>query len=206
MQGADQLVQIVDRAMAEAVRKSGPWLACRIGCTECCIGPFPITQLDALRLREGLAELEKREPERAARVLGRARASVERIAAEFPQNPIESVLTIDEAAAEEPCPALDPQTGACDLYAARPLTCRTFGPPVRLPGEPSLALCALCFRGASEEEIEACSVEVDFALEEGLLHQLSATTGASGDTIVAFALAKFGADAATPPHSSHHRI
>ena len=27
---------------------------------------------------------------------------------------------------DEPCPVLDPATGACDLYAARPMTCRIF--------------------------------------------------------------------------------
>jgi hypothetical protein len=37
------LVQIVDSAMAEAARRSGDWLVCRPGCTQCCIGPFAIT-------------------------------------------------------------------------------------------------------------------------------------------------------------------
>ena len=52
------LIQIVDSALAEATRRSGRWLVCRPGCTQCCIGAFPINQLDALRLRRGLAELE----------------------------------------------------------------------------------------------------------------------------------------------------
>ena len=26
---------------------------------------------------------------------------------------------------DEPCPGLDPDTGGCDLYDARPMTCRT---------------------------------------------------------------------------------
>jgi Fe-S-cluster containining protein len=174
VKGANQLVQIVDQAMAEAVRKSGSWLACRIGCHECCIGPFPITQLDALRLRAGLAELETDDPERAARVLQRARASVER--------------ALDETDEDEPCPALDPETGACDLYAARPITCRMFGPAVREPGGQSLAVCELCFRGATDEEIAACAVEIDPNLETDLLQELEKTTGASGDTTVALAL------------------
>lgn len=193
MRGADQLVQIVDQAMAEAVRRSGSWLACHIGCYECCIGPFPITQLDGLRLRTGLAELETRDPERAARVLRRARASVERMRSEFPQNPVETVLALDEGADDEPCPALDPETGACDLYDARPITCRTFGPAVRQPGGSSLAICELCFRGASGEEIAACAVEVDPGnLEAELLQELERATGAHGDTIVAFALTECG--------------
>ncbi|HEV3332707.1 MAG TPA: YkgJ family cysteine cluster protein [Bryobacteraceae bacterium] len=172
-----ELVQIVDRTMAEAVRKGGSWIACRIGCHECCIGPFPITQLDAVRLREGLTELKTREPERAARVLHRAHVYVDHLTAAFPDNPLEAALTVDEAAENEFCPALDPATGACDLYAARPITCRTFGPAVRFPGEPAARVCELCFHGATDDEIIACSVEIDTAPEAG------------GETIVAFALA-----------------
>ncbi len=166
-------MQIVDQAMAEAVRKSGSWLACRIGCHDCCLGPFPITQLDALRLRAGLAELQTDDPERAARVLRRARASVD---------------ALDETGEDDPCPALDPETGACDLYAARPITCRMFGPAVREPGGESLAVCELCFRGATDEEIAACAVEIDPTLESDLLQELEKTTGARGDTTVALAL------------------
>jgi hypothetical protein len=44
------LIQIVDSALAEAARRSGEWLVCRPGCTQCCIGVFPINQLDASRL------------------------------------------------------------------------------------------------------------------------------------------------------------
>jgi hypothetical protein len=57
MPGAEAPIQIVDTAMAEAARMSGAWLVCRPGRTDCCMGPFPITQLDARSLWEGLAEL-----------------------------------------------------------------------------------------------------------------------------------------------------
>jgi len=175
--GDQALIQIVDAAMADAVRRSGAWLACRPGCFECCIGPFPITGADALRLREGLADLAASDPGRAARVRRRARQSVERICREFPEDPLAAVLTVDEAAEDEPCPALDPATGTCDLYAARPVTCRTFGPAVSCGGE-ALAVCELCYRGASDEEIAASCVDLDFGdLEEG-----------EAETIVAFAL------------------
>ena len=186
-----ELVQIVDQAMAEAVRKSGSWIACRAGCYECCIGPFAITRLDAMRLRHGLAELEAHEPERAARILARARASVDRLRREFPHDPLQSVLTIDDAAEDEPCPALDPATGACDLYAARPITCRTFGPAVRFSerADQSLAVCELCYHGATEDQIAACAVEVDpDNLESKLLQKVEDSVGPCGDTTVAFAL------------------
>ena len=170
MSGDQALIQIVDAALAEAARKSGAWLACRPGCTECCMGPFPITQLDARRLREGLAELERRDRQRAARVRERARQAVAQLATD-----------------DDPCPALDPATGTCDLYAARPITCRIFGPPVRY-GSDAVGICELCFHGASDEEIAACQVEVDPGLESQLSNEVEESTGVSGETSVAFAL------------------
>lgn len=190
------LIQIVDAAMAEAARRSGPWLVCRVGCTECCIGPFPITQLDARRLRRGLTGLEAGDPERAGRVRERARRYVARITHDFPGDPRTGILAEGEeadarfadCANDEPCPALDPETGACDLYAARPITCRTFGPPVRAGAE-AVGVCELCFHGATDAEIAACEVESDpDGMESSLLEEIEATTGARGQTIVAFCL------------------
>jgi Fe-S-cluster containining protein len=195
--GDRALIQIVDAALAEAERKSGAWLVCRLGCTQCCIGPFPISQLDAERLRRGLAELDARDPQRGALVRERARQSVGRIWSSFPGDRATGILGENEEAEEqfagfaddEPCPALDPETGACDLYAARPITCRTFGPPVRC-GADAVGVCELCFIGASDHEIAACEVEADVEdLESALLKELEQTTGARGRTIVAFALA-----------------
>jgi len=166
-----QLVKIVDAALAEASRKSGPWLVCRPGCTQCCMGAFAITQLDALRLRRGLEELERSDPDRAARLRKRVRNSIARLGPQFPGNPETGILDEDEEAEErfvefadtndEPCPVLEPATGLCDLYSSRPITCRVFGPPVRSGPEGGLGVCELCFQGASDEEIAACEMEVD---------------------------------------------
>src|SRR5713101_5355513 len=89
------LVQIVDSALADATRKSGEWLVCRPGCTQCCIGPFPISQLDAARLRQGLVELGTDDPQRAARVRDRARDSVARLTHTFPGDPSTGILGED---------------------------------------------------------------------------------------------------------------
>jgi Fe-S-cluster containining protein len=89
---------------------------------------------------------------------------------------------------EEPCPALDPATGTCELYASRPITCRAFGPPVRSEG--GLGVCELCFHGATDEEIAGCEMEVDpDDLESKLLKELEQTSGRRGRTLIAFALA-----------------
>lgn len=195
-----QLVQIVDAALADAAHRSGAWLACRPGCTQCCIGPFAISQLDAARLRHGLEELAARDPQRALRVRARARESVNRLAATFPGDPSTGLLDEGEAAEEsfaefaddEACPALDPETGTCDMYAYRPMTCRTFGPPVRSGPEGGLGVCELCYHGASDDEIAACEMIPDpDDLESKVLQELENSTGARGNTIVAYCLALF---------------
>ncbi len=193
--GDQTLIQIVDGALADADRRSGSWIVCRPGCTQCCIGVFSISQLDAARLQQGLAELAHSEPERAARIRARARESVERLSGQFPGNPKTGVLDEGEQAEQrfadfandEPCPALDQASGLCDLYAYRPITCRAFGPPVR--SENGLGVCELCFHGATDEQIAACEMEVDPEdLESALLKELEAN-GRTGRTIIAFALA-----------------
>jgi Fe-S-cluster containining protein len=193
--GDGTLIQIVDAALADAARRSGEWLACRPGCTQCCVGVFAINQLDAARLQQGLARLEKTDPQRAGRIRSRARASVERLAVEFPGNAKTGVLDegpeADERFAEfandEVCPVLDPETGLCDLYDSRPMTCRTFGPPGRTEG--GLAVCELCFHGATDKEIAACEMVADPEdLEAELLKKLENRHGACGQTLVAFCL------------------
>jgi Fe-S-cluster containining protein len=192
-----QLVQIVDRALQETAAKSGDWLACRPGCTQCCIGPFAINQLDALRLREGLAALETSDPHRASRVRRRAQASVRRLRRDFPGDAKTGALDMSESgmrkfegfANDEPCPVLDPDTGLCDLYDYRPMTCRVFGPPVR--SEEGLGVCELCFKGATQKQIAACEMMADPEdLESTLLREVESKSGLKGDTIVAFCLNK----------------
>lgn len=197
LRASDQvLVQIVDSALADATRRSGSWLLCKAGCTQCCVGVFPISQLDAWRLRRGLAELQSREPARAERIRTRARDAVGRLAANFPGDPVNGVLYEGEEAErqfsifadDEVCPVLDPETGKCDLYESRPITCRVFGPPVR--SEDGLGVCELCFQGATEKEIASCEIRPDpDDLESVLVKKLENKIGVRGQTIIAFCLA-----------------
>lgn len=195
--GDRELVQIVDAALADATRRSGDWLVCRRGCTQCCMGVFAINQLDAARLRQGMAQLETHDPDRAARIRDRARESLARIGSGFPGDVTTGLLNEDQNSEErfldfandEPCPVLDPETGECDLYISRPLTCRVFGPPVRSGPEGGLGVCELCFHGATPEQIAACEMQVDpDNLEPRLLQQVEKSTGVRGNTIVAFAV------------------
>ncbi len=181
--------------LAEGIRRSGEWVVCRRGCTQCCIGPFAITPLDALRLREGMAGLEAAHPDRAQAVRDRAAEYVRAIEAVYPGDVRTGELWDDDGfpswTDNLPCPALDPAAGTCDLYDARPVTCRTFGPATRT-GENTVAACELCYEGATDEEIAACAVDVDAeGLEARLVEEL-ADHGVRGTTIVAFVLGRRG--------------
>jgi Fe-S-cluster containining protein len=144
-----------------------------------------------MRIRSGLSALLQTDAERGDRIRKRAAEYIAAIAGSYPGSPISGELYDEEALPEAmnnaACPALDPDTGYCDLYAVRPLTCRTFGPATRID-ENTYGACELCYVGASEDEIARCAVEFDTAgLEEELVSALEAA-GRSGNTIVAYAL------------------
>ena len=80
------------RLWPQTARRSGEWLVCRAGCTQCCVGVFAIHQLDVARLQAGMAALDRTDPERAAAVRERARNSIERLAPDFPGDPATGVL------------------------------------------------------------------------------------------------------------------
>jgi Fe-S-cluster containining protein len=196
-------VALIDGAFADAAGRSGSHLLCRPGCTQCCIGVFAIGPADVLRLEEGLTRLELDDPQRAARVRDRASASWAHLAPEFPGDRESGLLYADpdgqpveafeDFANREPCPALDPESGTCDLYASRPQTCRVFGPPVMT--DEGYGVCELCFQRAAPAEIASAAIhlpddQISTSLDEKAVH-----AGArQGSTIVAFVLATHGSN------------
>jgi Fe-S-cluster containining protein len=191
-----RLVQIVDAALADATVRGGAHLVCHAGCMQCCVGVFPIAQQDAARLRVGLVELERREPERAARIRVRVQDSLKRLDPWFPgelatgvlSEDYESAILFEEYANDEVCPVLDLASGTCDLYEARPILCRTFGPPMRTP-EDNLGTCELCFIHASTDEIAACELDPAVPeIQEASDEAYNERAGCSGETLIAYAL------------------
>jgi Fe-S-cluster containining protein len=192
----NQLVQIMDAAFADAARRAGPLLVCRPGCTQCCHGAFAINELDAQRLAAGMETLRTNSPNLAADLQRRARIWLYDSGSGFSGDPQTGCLGDTDAerarfetyANEAPCPALNPTTGHCDIYQWRPMTCRVFGPPVRIesdtPDASALGHCELCFSGATTAEIAACEMSVPHDLEQSLLDELPP----QAETIVAFAL------------------
>jgi Fe-S-cluster containining protein len=197
--GDSELVQIMDAALAETARQAGDWLVCRPGCTQCCYGAFAINALDALRLHVGMETLRMEQPALAAEIAGRAQQWIDEHLEDFPGDPETGLLgeaeedraRFEDFANEVACPALNPATGRCEVYAWRPMTCRVFGPPVRMEGESggaadgvALGHCELCFIGASKAEVAACEMPVPHEVEARLLDEIPR----HGETIVAFAL------------------
>lgn len=186
------LLAVVHGALSQGERTLADRLEFGRGCPRCCYGPFPINVLDARRLRRGLAELSALAPERAAAIHTRAREQAERFAPFFPGSA--PALGDDDDAVEafcarfaaEPCPALDRAGGRCELYASRPVACRTFGPPVRI-GVQELPPCDWCFTGTPEEASRATAVVDPDGLEDALLRRIE-DAGVHGDTVIALAL------------------
>ena len=192
-----ELLTVVDANLADAARRAGPMLACHVGCTQCCHGAFAINALDVARLRVGMRELRATAPELAAAVEDRAHAWIAEYGEDYPGDLATGTLGVSQDdqvqfegfANEAACPALDPTTGRCDVYAWRPMTCRVFGPPVRSAnrdGEEGLGHCELCFVGATPDQIAACEMPVAHDQETELLRQM----GDTRESVVAFALLK----------------
>ncbi len=203
--GDARLLQNVDAAFADAAERSGAHLVCRPGCTQCCHGAFAINPLDAARLRHAMVALAADQPVLAARLESRARAYLEEFATSFPGDPVTGLLdesdeaqaAFEEFANDAACPALNLATGLCDVYEARPMTCRVFGPPIQMDDSAEeneeaahgLAICELCFTAASPEEIAAAEMHVPHQEEARLLEAFHQKTGIRlRDSVVAYCL------------------
>lgn len=184
-------VALVDGAFADAAARSGKHLLCLPGCAQCCVGVFTIGPADSLRLAMGWQSLQQSDPEKASRIAIRARASWERLRGDFPGNPDSGILSDDAGEAfeaygnDEVCPVLDPLLGTCDMYDARPHTCRVFGPPLKT--EAGYGVCELCFTQATPDEIASAALAPTAALTPDALESAAREAGAMpGETIVAF--------------------
>jgi Fe-S-cluster containining protein len=156
-----------------------------------------VNLLDARRPQRGLRALEESDAPRAEAVRRRAVEAAARLSASFPGDAASGLLGGGEEAEErfcaahanEPCPALDPASGRCDVYQWRPLACRTLGPPVRIGGV-DLPPCPYCFAAATPAQTEHCRAHPDpGGREDALVEALERRLHLRAETVVAFALA-----------------
>lgn len=108
----------VDAFFERVAQRHGDDMQCATGCSDCCHVRLTVTQIEASAIRAELATWT------AAR-----RAELSANAA---------------AAPADRCAALDP-AGRCLIYAARPITCRSHGAPIRMR-QGSLPVVQSCFR------------------------------------------------------------
>lgn len=107
MQTLISLDAAVARRTASIVSSHPSW-PCRKGCDACCrnLAAVPVlTEPEWLRLRNAIAELP---PDARDAAVGR-------------------VLALSPGQRPLTCPLLDTGSGACLVYAARPVACRTYG-------------------------------------------------------------------------------
>ncbi len=129
----DALVAKVDAFAARVTARHARALACRRGCSSCCHQHLSVLPVEFARVAEAVRALD--DDARAA-MAARLAGGVAR-------------------AREDPrCPLLD-DAGACRIYTARPLICRTHGLPIQIgaegaprEGAPRRDVCPLNFTGA----------------------------------------------------------
>lgn len=136
------------------------------------------------------------DPARATRIAARAAKATKLLTPGFPGDASRGTLRRAAAVldaffarhADLACPALDPESGLCELYEWRPVACRTYGPPARFSNERTEP-CPLCFRDCGDELPERCRLETDpDGLEGSLLEALGVVAGGEWQTLIAFAL------------------
>lgn len=140
--------QKLDGLTAEAWTQYGSQMQCKKGCSMCCRGDFHISLVEAHQLRQSLLQL--------------------------PAATKEILLQNLSNFTPERCPLLDDK-GACQAYEDRPLLCRVFGYPIRIPASGKqnehIATCELNFQDQQNTEFQAQCF--DKATIQDVLNQIS---------------------------------
>ncbi len=114
-----ELAAKVDGFFARVEARHAGDLACHTGCSDCCHVRLTITQVEADAITDELAT--------------------------WPADRRAALHALAARADDGRCAALDP-TGRCQIYAVRPMVCRSHGAPIRLRDARSLPVVQACFR------------------------------------------------------------
>lgn len=166
---ADQVFNTVRARFSDNVR-------CEKGCSDCCHALFDLTLVEALRVNalfnekfSGLARtaiLERAdEADRAVHKLKRDAHKAMKEGANA------SEILKQMAAVRVRCPLLSDE-GLCEMYEARPVTCRIYGVPTAIGGE-----AHICGKSAFEKGKPYPTVYLDRIQDKlyALSHELAAT-------------------------------
>ncbi len=166
----DELAAKVDAFFDRVASRHAGEMACRSGCTDCCQAQLTLTAVEAGVLSDRLPTLP---PAIRRRLAGRARVAMAR--------------TDDSG----PCAGLG-AGGRCELYANRPLVCRSHGVPVRV-GRAALPVLEACPHNFRDDAVARLAPEdvLDQETLSTVLHAVNALhareSGASIETRVRLA-------------------
>ncbi|MCS7078560.1 MAG: YkgJ family cysteine cluster protein [Chloracidobacterium sp.] len=153
----DQLIADIERFAAVLRARFPTAITCRLGCTGCCQQHLTVSPIEAERLREAVAALDA--PTKA-RLRRQAQATQQREAALFRDAPPRPTTFPPEPEQSVPCPAL--LDGACAVYAARPVLCRTHGfPLLYLNDDDENGFVEVCPLNFADEKDEAAITHRD---------------------------------------------
>ncbi|HEY9852050.1 MAG TPA: YkgJ family cysteine cluster protein [Leptolyngbyaceae cyanobacterium] len=96
------------------IRASREWWPCRRGCDRCC---RQLAQPPELSLQEW-TRIDKAVAALPATIRTEIKQKIEQLLVEIAKNTVNSPVV---------CPYLDENEGACRIYDARPIACRTYG-------------------------------------------------------------------------------
>ena len=191
----EDLVRQVEGAF-EKVRQQHPdCVACKLGCADCCHALFDLSLVEALYInRQFLKQVAK---ERKVEILDQANVADRTIyrmkrkafkAVDAGEKSEEQVL-LELASERVRCPLLNDEN-RCDLYGARPVTCRVYGIPTAIAGRGHTCGLSGFKEGESYPTVNLDSVHAKLhELSQELVAVLGSTHVKMGDMLMPLSMA-----------------
>lgn len=135
----EELVRQVDAAFEKVQKEYGECVTCKVGCADCCHALFDLTLVEAIYIKNKFDAKfagENREAlHEKANKIDREIYKIKRQAhKDFESGKSESEILEEMATLKMRCPLLD-DDDKCQLYDARPITCRLYGVPTVIGGQ-----------------------------------------------------------------------
>ena len=145
-----------DAAFLEVARRFPREVACVPGCDDCCHALFDLSAIEALAIALAFLELPRQQRREARRRAGKAAAAFDQVMREAFQHQGEERLRL-LSRARVACPLLE--KGRCLLYQQRPLTCRLYGIPAAIEGQPRICRRARFQEGQTYPTVDLARVQ-----------------------------------------------
>lgn len=172
--GVDKIFRSVQEAHPDCMR-------CRIHCADCCHAVFDLTLVEAAYMNHQFMRRfneKDREPiltraETVDRQYYKIKRKLQKMHVDEGRSPEEVLLALSQERVR--CPLLN-EEDLCDLYASRPITCRVYGIPTSIGGQPHI-----CEHANFQEGTAYPTINLDkmndrlFALSKELLEDVGST-------------------------------